>query len=275
MGENKNLEPKAENNPQITASSAHEPVAELPQDTPKKKPKRGLPLLRGRFARDKESKKIKKRRMRKLQIRPPTNFKQEMFTIPNILTYMRIAMIPLILLILDRDSRWYSFLAGLLFAIACFTDLLDGYLARKLNQVTILGKLLDPLADKLIVSSVLILMVPMGRVASWLVIIMLAREFAITGLRAIAANEGMVIAADPLGKFKTVFQMLAIFCLLLHYPFQIDYFGLFSFNLNFHRVGTVFLYLALFLSIISALDYFWKFAVAVNSKYKSFQETPS
>lgn len=239
---------------------------------PKKRPIRGLPFFRGRFARDTESKKVRRRRRKILRPKPPTNFKQELFTIPNILTYIRIAMLPFILLVLNQDSRFFSFWAAMLFAIACFTDLFDGYFARKLNQVTIFGKLLDPLADKLIVSATLIIMVPMGRVASWLVILLLAREFAITGLRGIAASEGMVIDASPVAKYKTVYQMIAIFCLLLHYPFRVDYFGMFELLLNFHRIGTVFLYIALLFSLVSGLEYFWKFGVAINQKYQSNKE---
>lgn len=241
------------------------------------KPVRGLPFLRGRFARDGKGKKVRRRRRRprlpkrpKLpRPKPPTNFKQELFTVPNILTYLRIGMLPLILIVLDRDSRLYSFMAALLFAVASFTDLFDGYFARKLNQVTILGKLLDPLADKLMVSATLIIMVPMGRAASWIVILILAREFAITGLRGIAASEGMVIAAAPMAKYKTMYQMLAIFCLLLHYPYTVNFYGMFELVLNYHRIGTFFLYLALALSILSGIDYFVKFGVAINSKYQS------
>jgi len=237
-------------------------------------PRRGLPLLRGRFSRDSQTNKVKKRRKRRLKPRPPTNFKQEIFTIPNMLTYLRILMIPLILVVLDRDSRWYSFLGAIIFAGASLTDLVDGYLARKLNQVTILGKFLDPLADKLVVSAVLIVMVPMGRVSSWIVIVLLAREIAVTGLRAIAASEGIVIAAAPLGKQKTAVQMLSIFALLIHYPFIINYFGLFSVQVNFHRVGILFLYVSLALSLISGFDYFWKFGIGINNKYKSDQVVP-
>ncbi len=242
----------------------------------KTRPIRGLPFFRGRFARDKKSKKIRRRRVKKKrrkERKAPTNFKQELFTIPNILTYIRIGMLPLILVIVNQDSRQFSFWAAIIFAFAAFTDLFDGYFARKLNQVTILGKLLDPLADKLIVSGILIILVPMGRVASWLVIVLLAREFAITGLRGIAASEGMVIAASPLAKFKTIYQMLALFCLLLHFPYRIDYFGMFELLLNFHRIGIFFLYLALCLSLASGFDYFWKFGVAINSKYAS-RSTP-
>ncbi|MCK6512568.1 CDP-diacylglycerol--glycerol-3-phosphate 3-phosphatidyltransferase [Myxococcota bacterium] len=210
----------------------------------------------------------KRERRKRKPLTPPTNFRRELYAIPNVLTYIRILMIPLVLFVLERDSRLYSFYAACIFAAACVTDFLDGYLARKLNQITILGKLIDPLADKLIVAATLIIMVPMGRVPSWVVIVLLSREFAITGLRGIAASEGLVIAASSLGKHKTAFQMLAIFGLLIHYTYRIDFLGLASIEVSFHQVGLVLLFLSLFFSLISAFDYFWKFALSINERYK-------
>ena len=226
-------------------------------DTPAQKP---------RWWRKTRREKRERRKMRRL--RPPTNFKRELFAVPNLLTYLRILMIPLVLFVLEKESRIYSYYAACIFALACITDFLDGYLARKLNQITILGKLIDPLADKLIVAATLIVMIPMGRVPSWIVIVMLSREFAITGLRGIAASEGLVIAASPLGKYKTAFQMLSIFCLLIHYNFRIDFYGIFSLEVSFHQCGLALLFLSLFFSLVSALDYFWKFAVSINERYK-------
>lgn len=210
----------------------------------------------------------KRERRKRRRITPPTNFRRELYAVPNVLTYIRILMIPLVLLVLERDSRLYGFYAACIFAAACATDFLDGYLARKLNQITILGKLIDPLADKLIVAATLIIMVPMGRVPSWIVIILLSREFAITGLRGIAASEGLVIAASPLGKHKTAFQMLAIFSLLIHYTYRVHFVGLFSLEVSFHQCGLVLLFISLFFSLASAIDYFWKFAVSINERYK-------
>lgn len=226
-------------------------------------------LFRDRFLRNRKEKRKQRRRYRP---NPPTDFRKEVTTIPNILTYIRMLMLPLILLVLDRENRWSSFLAGMLFSFACFTDFFDGYFARKYNQITVLGKLLDPLADKLIVSATLIVMVPMGRVPAWLVIVLIAREFAITGLRGIAASEGMVVAAAPLGKYKTAFQMVGLFCLLIHYPYQVNYFGLVTLDVSFHRMGLVLVYISLFFSIISAFDYFWKFAVAINQRYEASKQ---
>lgn len=248
------------------SSVKHVEEADFSEEQLEEKRAKRLFQLRDRFLRRKASGERKKRR--RYRPNPPTDFRKELTTIPNILTYIRMLMLPLILLVLDRENRWSSFLAGCAFSFACFTDFFDGYFARKFNQITVLGKLLDPLADKLIVSATLIVMIPMGRVPSWLVIVLIAREFAITGLRGIAASEGLVIASAPLAKYKTAFQMVAIFCLLIHYPYVVDYFGVFNLYVSFHRMGIVFLYISLFFSITSGLDYFWKFGKAINIRYE-------
>ncbi|MEM1007744.1 MAG: CDP-diacylglycerol--glycerol-3-phosphate 3-phosphatidyltransferase [Myxococcota bacterium] len=209
-----------------------------------------------------------RQRWRFRRLDPPTDFRKELYAIPNLLTYVRILMIPCVLFVLQKDSRYYSFYAACVFAAACVTDYLDGYLARRWKQITILGKLLDPLADKLIVAATLVMMVPMGRVPSWIVIVLLSREFAITGLRGIAASEGLVISASSLGKYKTAFQMVAIFGLLVHYKFRLYFYGLFSFEVSFHQSGLLLLFLALFFSLASAFDYFWKFAKSINQRYQ-------
>lgn len=220
----------------------------------------------------KKTKRARRKRRKKRRLRPPTNFKRELYAVPNLLTYVRILMLPMILVAVSYESRWYSFLAAAFFSLACITDFFDGYAARTLNQVTILGKLLDPLADKLIVSSTLIILIPMGRAPYWLVILLIAREFAITGLRGIAASEKMIIAASPIAKYKTAFQMFAIFFLLVHYPYRIDFYSLFVLEVSFHQVGLTFLYISLFYSVTSGIDYFWKFAVQINQRYKDALE---
>jgi CDP-diacylglycerol--glycerol-3-phosphate 3-phosphatidyltransferase len=143
-----------------------------------------------------------------------------------------------------------SFLAALVFALASISDLLDGFLARRQQLVTTFGKFLDPLADKLIVSSALIMLVPLGRAPAWMVVVIVGRELAITGLRSMAVSEGKVISADELGKKKMVFQIVAILGLLLHY----EYFGI-----NFHAVGMFFLWLAVILTLWSGVNYFRRF----------------
>jgi CDP-diacylglycerol--glycerol-3-phosphate 3-phosphatidyltransferase len=142
-----------------------------------------------------------------------------------------------------------DFAAAIIFILAAATDGLDGYIARKRDQVTNLGKFMDPLADKLLVSAALISLVQLGEVMAWVAWIILAREFAVTGLRAIAAVDGVVISASPLGKIKTVAQIIAISAILLH-DWPLSLIGL--------HIGQPFLYIALFFTIISGLDYLMK-----------------
>lgn len=181
--------------------------------------------------------------------------------IPNKITISRIFLIPIFIVILSVPFDWGEwnigdtslplshFFAALIFMIAAGTDWLDGYYARKYNLITNLGKFLDPLADKLLVSAALILLVEMGLAPAWIVIIIISREFAVTGLRLVAAGEGIVLAASNMGKLKTVTQILAIILLLLHnYPFS--YLGF--------PAATVVLYIAMIITAISGYDYFVK-----------------
>lgn len=146
-----------------------------------------------------------------------------------------------------------SFLAGILFAVGSITDLIDGWLARKWNVISTLGKFLDPLADKLMVLSIMVMMVKLERVPAWIVIVMIGRETAVTALRSIASSEGIIIAAGKLGKYKTVYQVIAILGLMAHYEYT------FLITINYHLVGMFFLYVALLYTIWSGLDYFIKF----------------
>lgn len=181
--------------------------------------------------------------------------------LPNKLTLSRIFMIPIFIILLSVPFNWGSwdigaaelpvahFIAGLIFIIAAATDWVDGYYARKYNLVTNLGKFMDPLADKLLVSAALILLIEMGLAPAWVVIIIISREFAVTGLRLVAAGEGIVLAAGQMGKLKTATQMIAIAVLLLHnFPFSF---------INF-PFGTIMLYIALFFTVVSGVDYFVK-----------------
>jgi CDP-diacylglycerol--glycerol-3-phosphate 3-phosphatidyltransferase len=147
-----------------------------------------------------------------------------------------------------------SFIAALLYAVTGATDFLDGYIARRKGLVTIIGKFLDPLADKLVVMAALVMLVHLGRVGAWVVILIMAREFIVTGLRTIAMGEGIVIAAGQEGKQKTAFQLVGITFLLLHYSYPIDAF-LFSFDLDGNKVGTVLVYVSLLFSYWSAAIY--------------------
>ena len=179
-----------------------------------------------------------------------SNGTKSIFNLPNSLTLFRIACIPVLVFLLFFPHKATSFLAALVFALASISDLLDGFLARRQQLVTTFGKFLDPLADKLIVSSALIMLVPLGRAPAWMVVVIVGRELAITGLRSMAVSEGKVISADELGKKKMVFQIVAILGLLLHY----EYFGI-----NFHAVGMFFLWLAVVLTLWSGINYFRRF----------------
>jgi CDP-diacylglycerol---glycerol-3-phosphate 3-phosphatidyltransferase len=186
--------------------------------------------------------------------------------IPNMLTFGRIVMIPLCLWFLEQDTPQTSFWAAIVFTLAAITDILDGYLARKLNVVSVLGKLIDPLADKLIVMATLVWMVEMGRMPTWVVIVLLAREFSITALRSVAASEGVIIAAGQEGKTKTALQMIGIIAALAGYPCHLSYAGIDLGVVDLIRVGRLLVYLSLVFSVASAAQYVGLFAAAVEAK---------
>ncbi|QXE91690.1 CDP-diacylglycerol--glycerol-3-phosphate 3-phosphatidyltransferase [Geomonas subterranea] len=184
----------------------------------------------------------------------------QIMNLPNILTMVRIAAIPLLCVLLLSPEREPGFWAAALFAAASVTDWLDGYLARRMGIVTVFGKFLDPIADKLIVMAALIMILPFDRVPAWMVLVILGREMIITGLRGIASTEGIVIPASNLGKFKTIFQLVAIIGLLLHY----DYHWFFGIDhpllvVNMHNVGMFYLWIATIITIWSGVDYLNKF----------------
>ncbi|HEX9241353.1 MAG TPA: CDP-diacylglycerol--glycerol-3-phosphate 3-phosphatidyltransferase [Anaeromyxobacter sp.] len=189
-------------------------------------------------------------------------FRRDFFNTPNAITMARIAMIPVFLWFTWRESRLDSFIACLIYAITGTTDFVDGWIARKKGLVTVIGKFLDPLADKLVVMAALVMLVHLGRVAAWVVIVIMAREFIVTGLRTIAMSEGIVIAAGQEGKSKTVFQVAAISMLILHYEYPVDAI-FFTYSLDANRAGTWLLYVSLFFSVWSAWVYFANFIRAV------------
>jgi len=180
--------------------------------------------------------------------------------LPTMLTLLRIAAIPLLASLLTSPSREAGFWAAALFAVASFTDWLDGYLARRMGIVTVFGKFLDPIADKLIVMAALIMLLPFNRVPAWMVLVILGREIIITGLRGIASTEGVVIPASNLGKFKTIFQIVAILGLLLHYDYR-WFFALDNpyLTVNMHNFGMFYLWIATIITIWSGVDYLVKF----------------
>jgi CDP-diacylglycerol---glycerol-3-phosphate 3-phosphatidyltransferase len=193
------------------------------------------------------------------------SLRQDALNLPNMLTMGRIVVIPLVLVLLDRGSPRDCFWAAVLFAAAAITDFLDGYLARKRGLVSVLGKFIDPLADKLIVMASLVWMVPMGRIAPWVVVLLLARDISITGLRTIAASEGVVIAAAESGKAKTALQMVGILMLMFGYPYRFD-FGVFDLGVvDLVHVGRWLIYVSLVYSLASAVQYVGLFASAVDA----------
>jgi CDP-diacylglycerol--glycerol-3-phosphate 3-phosphatidyltransferase len=182
--------------------------------------------------------------------------------LPNTITLARLVAVPIIIIafsLYQEGGPWVSGLCAVVYLIAALTDLLDGHLARKYNVVSTLGKFLDPLADKLLVSSALIMLIPLGRVEAWIVFLILAREMAVTGLRAIAAERGLVIAASAGGKRKTLAQNIAIFCLLWHFPLLWA---------DMSTIGTVILYVALAVTYWSGIEYFWEFRKASGKETK-------
>ena len=176
--------------------------------------------------------------------------------IPNILTLVRVACIPPVLIFLYFSGPISSLLAGIFLGLAFVTDILDGFFARRYESVTTFGKFLDPLADKILVTVTMIMLIPLGRIPVWMVIVIVARELAITGLRGAAVKEGIVIAARSLGKYKTILQSIALVGLCIHYTY---------FGINFHKLGMVILWPALILTLWSGWDYFQQFSRRVFS----------
>ncbi|MDT8441819.1 MAG: CDP-diacylglycerol--glycerol-3-phosphate 3-phosphatidyltransferase [Desulfuromonadales bacterium] len=188
------------------------------------------------------------------------NLRSGRLNLPNILTLTRICAVPVIVLLMLSPSRTAGMWAAAIFGIAAVTDFIDGWLARRWGIVTVLGKFLDPLADKLIVMAALIMLIPHDRAPAWAVFLILAREIIVTGLRSIASSEGIVIDASELGKYKTIYQMVAIPGLMLHY----DYYWFFGiewsiFHVNMHNFGLFFFYISLLLTLWSGYDYLHKF----------------
>ena len=169
---------------------------------------------------------------------------------PNFLTLFRIAAVPAIVILMIFPNRITTILAAALFSAAAITDYLDGYFARRRGLETLLGKVMDPVADKLLVSSAFIMLSAQGWIPAWMVCIIVGRELAVTGLRNIIAGKGEDISASWLGKYKTGFQIAAAIPLLIHYPY---------FGVNFDAIGYVFLLGALVFTIWSGVDYFIRF----------------
>jgi CDP-diacylglycerol--glycerol-3-phosphate 3-phosphatidyltransferase len=177
--------------------------------------------------------------------------------LPNAVTMLRICIIPVLFFLLFDPDRIWSLIIAVLFIMAALTDLLDGYLARRYHIVTNIGKLLDPVVDKIIVNTAMILLIPIGRIPAWIVAIIIIRDFIVDGIRTIATSEGMIIDASKLGKRKMLCQIFAVSALIIHYPFI---------GANAHVVGMVVLYVALWLTIHSGIDYMLKFYRHANKR---------
>jgi len=182
----------------------------------------------------------------KVENAPPEAYK---INLPTKITLLRMLLVPFLLAFLIAPSRVNALMAALIFAGAALTDWLDGHLARSTKQVTTLGKLLDPIADKILLAAGLIPLVGFGRVPAWMAAVMLIREFAVSGLREIAAAEQVIIHASPMAKAKTVLQIIAILLLILNYQ---------TWPLSFPTVGMGLLTLSLVLSLVSGVEYYLK-----------------
>ena len=192
--------------------------------------------------------------------------RDEFWNLPNILTVARIAAIPFVMLLIWRGAPKDCVLAAWAYSLAAVTDYIDGWLARRWNQETLMGRLLDPLADKLMVMGMLIMLVTLARVPGWLVVVILAREMTINGLRSVAAIERLEVPSDSLGKKKTALQMIGVMCLLVHYPYPVYFPGLPVEVVDFNRVGLIILGGSVVLSLLSAFNYFRHFFIALEKQ---------
>jgi CDP-diacylglycerol--glycerol-3-phosphate 3-phosphatidyltransferase len=209
--------------------------------------------------------------------------KREFLNLPNILTYLRVAAIPFVVFFLflsekkvagsHTASQWICFVTFLLFGAAALTDYLDGYLARSRNQITLVGKFIDPLADKLIVLTTLVTLVELQRVEAWIVVLILLREMSINALRTLALAEKLpTINVVKAGKWKTAFQLCGVLGLILHYEYKLP---LIPDPVDFNATGKVLIIISLAFSFISAGSYFKGFVEAIKFKYSEEVEDDS
>lgn len=186
---------------------------------------------------------------------PPAN--PPILNISNYLTFVRIICIPFVLIPLQTGKPNSSLWAAVIFSLAFVTDWLDGFIARKKNLVTQFGKILDPLADKLLIGCSLIMLIGVDRVEAWMGILIIGREIAVTWLRAMLAAKGHILASSWWGKYKTFFQALALIPLMIHYPY---------FSIDFHLWGMLLLWIALILTLWSGLLYFIQYYSVLMDK---------
>jgi CDP-diacylglycerol---glycerol-3-phosphate 3-phosphatidyltransferase len=190
---------------------------------------------------------------------PPSNLRREITNAPNLVTMGRVVVIPLVLYFMDNYNPLRTFIAALLWLVAAGGDFLDGWLARSRGEVSMLGKFLDPLADKLIVNAVLVYMVALARVPAWVVVVLIARDLAVNGLRSIASAQGLVIAASDGGKIKTAFQLVAVMLLLIHFRYPALGVGI---QVDYHLAGWWLLIISTVVSLYSGAEYMRHFLAA-------------
>jgi len=181
-------------------------------------------------------------------------YRERIMTLPNGVTVLRILAVPIILAMISYSGKDYRLLTGILFLLAASTDMIDGYLARRYGLSTTLGKFLDPLADKLLVVTSMIALIPARDVPVEMVIVIVGREIAVTGLRGIAVSQGLVISASALGKYKTCFEAAAVTGLIIEGE---------VFGIRLHSVGLALLWVALILAVVSGIDYFKRFLKSI------------
>ncbi|MBO6938910.1 MAG: CDP-diacylglycerol--glycerol-3-phosphate 3-phosphatidyltransferase [Deltaproteobacteria bacterium] len=206
--------------------------------------------------------------------KPRSTLRQDAINLPNLLTMLRIVMIPVVLWLLLGGTPEANFWAAIVYILSAVTDALDGWLARRMNLISVLGKFLDPLADKLLVMATLVFMAYLGRLPFWgviAVIIMVGRELSITALRTIAMSEGVVMAAGQGGKDKTALQMAAILLLILQHPYDVNFFFV-TVRADLTEVGLWLLYLSLVFALTSAGEYVKLFVEAVEAKEQRLAE---
>src|SRR6266516_2368555 len=187
---------------------------------------------------------------------PREKVSTEIWNLPNSLTLFRIFLVPILVVVLL--TKYSNGLGLAIFLVAAITDYFDGYFARRMKKITRLGALLDPIADKLLMSAAFISLVELGLVRAWMVVIIIGREFAVSGLRSIAAQQGVIIAASPLGKTKTVAQVVAISLLIVGYELG-----------EFKFIGELGLWVVMLFALVSGIEYFVRFSRAVLRRSSS------
>jgi CDP-diacylglycerol---glycerol-3-phosphate 3-phosphatidyltransferase len=184
---------------------------------------------------------------------PEDDIVSQLWNVPNSLTLFRIFLVPFLVVVMLTKFSGKEYAGLAIFLVAAVTDFFDGFIARRTGQITRLGTLLDPIADKLLISAALISLVELGLAPAWMIVIIIGREFAVSGLRSIAAQQGVTIAASPLGKGKTISQVITIAILLLGYEFG-EFLPI---------IGKVGLWIVMLFALASGIDYFLKFSSAV------------